>query len=174
MGMLDGLLGQVLGGAMQGGGGGGGGLQDILAGMSRGGMGGLPGTSGMDDAQRGGLGGAGTAALIAMALQLLQSNGGLEGLLGRLQQAGHAHEANSWVSTGENLPVSSDALARALGADQIDEAAQRLGLSSQDTARGLASVLPEIVNQVTPQGRIEDDSNAELARALRALTDRFG
>jgi uncharacterized protein YidB (DUF937 family) len=112
------------------------------------------------------------ATLMTVALQLLQSNGGIEGILGRLQQQGHGREADSWVGTGDNLPISGNALGRALGPDQIDQAAARMGVSSEDAAGGLASMLPEIINQVTPHGRVESNSNDELVRALESLMGR--
>jgi len=61
----------------------------------------------------------GGSSLLRMALQLVQENGGLEGLLAKLQQAGLADKAASWVGTGENLPVSAEELRKALGGGSL-------------------------------------------------------
>jgi uncharacterized protein YidB (DUF937 family) len=170
MGLLDALLGQVLGGmAQQGRGGGlpgldtsrmGGGLEG-MPGMG-GGLGGMPGMGS-------GMGGAGLAAIIAIALQLLQRNGGLEGILGRMQQTGHGREAESWVGPGQNEALTPDVLEQIFGRDQIDRTAQQMGVDPQDARGGLASMFPEIVNQMTPQGRVESGSDDLVARALEEL-----
>ena len=147
MGLLDGLLGQVLGGLAQGG-------------MARG--------AGYDRAG-GGLGGAGMAALIAIALQLLQRSGGIENVLGKLRQQGHGREADSWVGTGQNLPVSPDVLSQIFGRDEVASAARQMGVDPQDALGGLADVFPEVVNQITPHGRVESGSDDLVARALEDL-----
>src|SRR5512137_777745 len=67
--------------------------------------------------------------LLQIALQLLQQQGGLEGILGKFQQAGYADEAQSWVSTGENKPISGDALQEVLGQGQLGDIARQLGMS---------------------------------------------
>jgi uncharacterized protein YidB (DUF937 family) len=148
MGLLDSLLGQVLGGMAQ-----------------------HVGRGGLSDVTRSGgaSGAAGITALIAIALQLLQRSGGLEGVLGRLQQQGHGREADSWVGTGANLPISPDVLSQIFGRDEVGRAAEQLGVSPDEAANDLASVFPEVVNQMTPQGRIEIGSDDVVARALDEL-----
>ena len=173
MGLLDGLLGQVLGGMSQGGRGG---MPD-LGGL--GGLGGMGGSgSGFPDAQagRGGstMGGAGMAALAVIALQLLQRNGGIEGVLGKLRQQGHAREADSWVSQGNNETIDPDVVSDLFGRDQIGEASRQMGVDPRDAAGGLASLFPEIINQMTPQGHVESGSDDVVAQALRMLSERQG
>jgi uncharacterized protein YidB (DUF937 family) len=189
MGLLDGLLGQVLGGMAQGGqrGGGlddvlgklggqrdapgGGGLGDLLNQM--GGMPGIPGAgmgrAGTPGSGSSGLGGATVGALVMLALQMLQRNGGLEGVLGRLREKGHAREADSWVGTGANEPIAPDVLSQVLGGDELGRAARDVGLSPDEAANGLASIFPEVVNEMTPQGRVEHGSDDLVSRALELL-----
>ena len=107
--------------------------------------------------------------LMQIALQLLQQNGGLEGLLGRFQQAGYADQAQSWVSTGENQPISGDALEQVLGQGQLGQIARQLGLSRGETAGGLASILPQVVDRMTPQGQVPEHSDDLVAQALAML-----
>jgi uncharacterized protein YidB (DUF937 family) len=188
MGLLDGLLGQVLGGLAQGGGApggagragpmGGGGLGDLLNQMGgggmpgRGGMPGMPGDGGMPGPggmSMGGLAGGGLGALLMLALQMMQQSGGLGNVLGRMQQQGYGREADSWVSPGENLPVNADILSQIFGREQLGQAAEQMGLSPDEAAGGLASIFPEVVNQMTPRGQIEPESNDVVAQALEIL-----
>jgi uncharacterized protein YidB (DUF937 family) len=182
MGLLDGLLAQVLGGLAQGGGApggagragpmGGGGLGDLLNQMGGGGMPGMPGRGGMPQPggmSMGGLAGGGLGALLMLALQMMQQSGGLGNVLGRMQQQGYGREADSWVSTGENLPVNADILSQIFGRDALGQAAEQMGLSPDEAAGGLASIFPEVVNQMTPRGQIEPESNDVVAQALEIL-----
>jgi len=157
MGLLDAVLGQVLGGMTQGNRG------VPQRGGREGGLGGGRGGS------MGGMGGVGMAAIVAIALQLLQRNGGIEGVLGKLRQAGHGSEADSWVGKGQNAPVTPDVLAQIFGRDQVGSAAREMGVDPDEALGGLASVFPEIVNQVTPQGRVQTDSDDLVSRALQEL-----
>jgi uncharacterized protein YidB (DUF937 family) len=179
MGLLDGVLGQVLGEMAQGGQRGSpdmGGLGDLLNQM--GGMPGMPGggmpmgPQGMPasgGSGMGGLGGAALGALVMMAMQMLQRNGGLEGALGRMQQQGHGREADSWVGAGPNMPISPDVLSQIFGREEIGRMAEQAGLSPDEAAGGLASVFPEVINEMTPQGRVQAGSDDLVSRALEIL-----
>lgn len=108
--------------------------------------------------------------LVQVALQLLQQNGGLEGLLGKFQQAGYADEAQSWVSTGQNKPISPDVLQQVLGGGEIGKIAQQLGIGQGEAAGGLASVLPDLIDRMTPQGAVPQNSGDLVSQALAMLT----
>ena len=89
-------------------------------------------------------------------------SGGLGDLLKQFQQSGHGDVAKSWVDNGPNKAVSSDDLAKALGGDQISTLMEHTGLSRQDLLAGLSQQLPEVVNQLTPDGRLPTEQ--ELSR----------
>lgn len=163
MGLLDGLLGQVLGGMTNQGGRG---MPDL------GGLGGLGGSLGRSSGRGGGLGGVAIAAIIGMALQLLQRNGGIEGVLGKLQQKGYGKQANSWVGTGDNEPIDADAISDIFGRDEVKRTAQQMGVDPQVALGGLASLFPEIINQMTPSGRVESGSDDVVEQALAELKRR--
>jgi uncharacterized protein YidB (DUF937 family) len=120
--------------------------------------------------------GAGTGAqqspLLQIALQLLQQSGGLEGVLGKFRQAGYGAQADSWVSTGQNMPISADVLSQVLGQGSLGQIAQQLGMSHGEAAGGLASVLPQVIDRMTPHGRVPDNHNDIVAQALEMLTKR--
>ena len=117
--------------------------------------------SAMGALQGGGQGGAGGDVLMQVIGSLLQGQGGAGGaagglgaLLQQLQQGGLGDAAQSWVSTGPNLPVSADQLQSALGADRIDALAQQVGLPAGDLSSQLAQFLPQVVDQLTPGGQL--------------------
>ncbi len=117
-------------------------------------------------------GGSGAQAqnpLLQIALQILQQNGGLEGILGKFQQAGYADEAQSWVSTGQNRPISGEVLEQILGQGQLGQIAQQLGVGQREAAGGLASVLPQIIDQMTPQGQLPQGGDDLVSQALAIL-----
>ena len=134
---------------------------------------------GMLDSLLGGLmgGGGGTAQqgqspLMMMALQLIQQNGGLPGIISKLQNGGLAQQVGSWVGTGQNVPVSGSQLQEVLGSGSIGEIAQQLGMSHGDASSNLAQVLPQLIDHLTPHGQVPDDHGDMLAQALSALTKR--
>ena len=112
---------------------------------------GMPGGGGLGDILKGGLGGllAGGAAGSILS-------GGLGDLMKQLQQGGQGDAANSWVGKGENKPIAPGDLASALGADQIDSIARQSGMSRDDLLQGLSQYLPEVIDHLTPDGRLPD------------------
>jgi uncharacterized protein YidB (DUF937 family) len=144
-------------------GGGGGGLGDILGSVLGGGSAGSGSAGGLGDLLKGGLGSvlAGGAAGGAAGSIL---GGGLNDLLKQLQEGGQQDTADSWVSKGPNKDIAPNDLGAALGADQINTMMQSSGLSRQELLEGLSQVLPGMVDQLTPDGRMP--SADELRRLL--------
>jgi uncharacterized protein YidB (DUF937 family) len=117
------------------------------------GPGGAPGGGGLGDVLKGGLGG-----LIAGGAAGSVLSGGLGDLLNQLQQSGHGEAANSWVGKGENKPIAPGDLANALGADQIDSLSAQSGLSRDELLSGLSQYLPQVVDHLTPDGRLPTEN----------------
>jgi len=106
----------------------------------------------------------GANPLIQMAMQMLtkqHENGqsGLASIIGKFQQGGLGEIANSWVSTGENQPVSADQISSILGSVKLGELASQFGISTDDVAGGLSKVLPDLVNQATPNGEVPQSTD---------------
>jgi uncharacterized protein YidB (DUF937 family) len=163
MGLLDGILGNVLGVAL-------GGnreqtqVQDPLSSI----LGGLTGNSSAAT------GGGGGNLLLQLALSMLQQNGGLDGVLGKFRQAGMGAQADSWVSTGQNMDISSDQLQQVFGPGALNDIASQLGMSQNQAGSALSQMLPEVINQLTPQGQVTTESNDSVAEALQSLTASAG
>jgi uncharacterized protein YidB (DUF937 family) len=118
--------------------------------------------------------GALMAMLLPLAMQWVQRNGGVGGLLDRFKQQGYGQQAASWVSTGENQPLSADAVHEVLGSDEISQLSQKLGVPTEHVAGGLAELLPQLVNQLTPSGEVTPDADNTLTSSLSSLTQMFG
>jgi uncharacterized protein YidB (DUF937 family) len=105
------------------------------------------------------LGGGGQSqgnGLMGVVMGLVNEHGGLQGLLGKLQESGLGEQAKSWVSTGQNLPVGANQIQSLLGSDKLRALAGQLGLGQQETAGGLAEMLPQVIDRLTPNGQIPE------------------
>lgn len=184
--MSGGGLGDLLGGLMGGGagqaGGAYGGLGDLLGGL----MGGGAGQGGNRPADLGGLGGLGMGQgqsgsglgnkggalmllLLPLAMQWVQRNGGIGGVLERFKNKGYSQQAASWVSTGENEELQPQAVNELMGTEELSRMSQQLGVSEEEVSSGMAQILPEMVNQLTPQGGVPDDGDEVLNRGTSML-----
>ena len=88
-------------------------------------------------------------------------NGGLGGLLKQLQESGQGDVAKSWVGTGPNRDIAQGDLARALGTDTLDTLSDQTGMDRDDLLSGLSQYLPRFVDQLTPDGRLPTEEEAE-------------
>ncbi|MDM7943339.1 MAG: YidB family protein [Hydrogenophaga sp.] len=116
----------------------------------------------------GGAGGLDPQLLITLVSTLFTHGGGLQGLLARLQSAGLGETAQSWVGTGANQPVNPEQLGQALGPDLMGMIAAQLGGRQEEASTALAELLPGLIDQLTPQGRVPADDG------LGALGDLLG
>lgn len=103
---------------------------------------------------------------LAPALMGMLAGGGLGKLVSQFSDAGLGDRADSWVGTGENEPITAEQVRQALSEEQIDQIAQQLGVPTDQAAAALASVLPEAVNRLTPDGHVPDQ--AQVDQALEA------
>jgi uncharacterized protein YidB (DUF937 family) len=88
--------------------------------------------------------------------ELLAKAGGLGGLLSQLQASGLDDKVQSWIGTGMNEQVTPGEIEQALGGDTVSSVAQRAGVSKDEAASGLASVLPQLVDELSPDGKLPD------------------
>jgi uncharacterized protein YidB (DUF937 family) len=92
-------------------------------------------------------------------------SGGLGDLLKQFQQSGQEDVAKSWVGTGANKTITPNEMAQALGPEQIRDLMAQSGLSRDELLAGLSEYLPDVVNEMTPNGRLPTDQ--ELERSFR-------
>jgi uncharacterized protein YidB (DUF937 family) len=91
------------------------------------------------------------------------STSGLASVVESFTKNGLGQQASSWVGTGENQPVSPGQVKSALGDQQVAQVAEQAGVSKDDAAQGLAGLLPQLVNHLTPDGKIP---NADQIKGL--------
>jgi uncharacterized protein YidB (DUF937 family) len=117
---------------------------------------------------------SGMSPLLQIAAAMLNNNGqfgGLQGLVQQFQQAGFGSHMNSWISTGQNMPISPDQLSQILGAGRMQEMAQQAGMDPQSMSGQLSQLLPQMIDRLTPQGAVPsgglDDALGSLGRLVR-------
>jgi uncharacterized protein YidB (DUF937 family) len=156
MGVLDGILGNVVGSML-----GGGQTQQASSPLN---------------AVLGSLAGGNTTQsgnLLSAAMSMVQQNGGLDGILNMFRGSGMAQQADSWVGTGPNASISADQLQQAVGAPALGGIASRLGLSVDQAGSAMAQILPELVNHLTPDGRVPDNHRDLISEGLSALRGKL-
>src|SRR4030095_9041576 len=95
------------------------------------------------------------APLIGVLSGLLAQSGGLQGLANKFSQSGQGDTFSSWGGMGENQPVFSNQIQRALGSDQVRALAARMGVDPDVASNFLAEYLPKIVDKLTPAGKVD-------------------
>jgi uncharacterized protein YidB (DUF937 family) len=114
----------------------------------------------------------GQGSMMQAALQVLEQNGGLPGIISKFEHGGMADHVGSWVGTGANMPINGAQLQEILGSGSIGEIAQRLGMSHGDASSGLAQVLPNLIDKLTPAGQIPSD-HGDIVERARAMLEKM-
>jgi uncharacterized protein YidB (DUF937 family) len=129
MGLFDGLIGDVLGSVQSGGGEAGVGQQH--------------------------------ADVATNLLQMLSSGqgAGLGGLVQSFEAAGVGHLIQGWISTGPNPPGTVSQIQQGLGHTNLQALAQRTGMSVSALLPVLVQVLPVLIDKMTPDGRIPQQTH---------------
>ena len=100
-------------------------------------------------------GGAEAQIMSAVAGMLSdKQSGGLAGLVSNFQKNGLGDVVSSWIGTGNNLPISADQIQRVFGNQQVSQIAQRVGIDPEKVTTTLASILPGLVDKLTPNGKL--------------------
>jgi uncharacterized protein YidB (DUF937 family) len=104
--------------------------------------------------------------LLGGVMSMVNKAGGLQAILQQLQASGLGDQVASWIGTGANSAVSGNQLMDALGADQIAQVAQQAGVEPEHAATGLAQLLPQIIDKLTPDGQVPQDAMLEQGMAM--------
>ena len=94
--------------------------------------------------------------------------GGIAGLQNMFQQGGIGHILSSWVGSGQNLPISASQLQNVLHNGALQEAAQKAGMDPSQLTSAMSSLLPHLVDKLTPNGQVPDA--AALQQMFKGLT----
>ena len=114
----------------------------------------------MDDLSSllGGLGDAssGSTGSLAGLASAVQAEGGLDGLLAKLNEAGLGDQVSSWIGTGANQTIDPNQLGAALGPDEVQRMSAGSGIDIAALLPMLAAFLPQIIDMLTPDGNVPD------------------
>jgi len=121
------------------------------------------------------LGGVAGKEIMPIVIKLIsEQSGGLSGLIQKFTSNGFGDVVNSWVGTGEKFPISSDQIISVLGPNTIKYIAEKTGLDTNAVAVQLTTLLPQVINKLTPDGKIpEGDIINKGAEVLGELTTKF-
>jgi uncharacterized protein YidB (DUF937 family) len=107
--------------------------------------------------------------LLPLAMRWVQRNGGMGAVLEKFGQKGMRRQTQSWVSTGANEPIDEQSVEQVVGQDELRQMAQRLGVPEQEVAQGLAEIMPEMVDKMTPEGQLPPQADEVLDESTREL-----
>jgi uncharacterized protein YidB (DUF937 family) len=105
---------------------------------------------------------------------LVGGAGGLQGLIETLGKGGLDDIAQSWISTGPNKAVTPSALGDALGGGQVQALSTKSGLPVEQLLPLLASVLPTVIDALTPDGNVPGGDAAagfDIGGLLQGLSE---
>ncbi len=114
--------------------------------------------------------------LLQMVTGLIQQHGGIEGIVQKFAAQGLGAQAQQWVSNGPNPPITGDHVHQALGNDTVQQAADQLGVPSNQAASGLAALLPLVIDKLTPNGQSVNGAELEnnIANLLKGSSGGLG
>ena len=94
--------------------------------------------------------------LAGQAMDVLKNNqyGGLSGLVQAFHDKGLGGVVSSWIGTGANLPISAEQIQSVLGNEQVKAMAAKAGIPIDMLQQGLATVLPQVIDKLTPNGQL--------------------
>jgi uncharacterized protein YidB (DUF937 family) len=85
---------------------------------------------------------------------------GVDNTVRDLEYSGHGDIAHSWVSRGENLPITPRQLEAALGEHAIRDMMEQTGMERNELLETLSRYLPRVIDHLTPEGRLPSDEEA--------------
>lgn len=148
-------------------------LGQVLGSVLGGGMGNNVGMNQFPQSQSG-FGGKGMlmAALLPIALMFIQRNGGLSGAFNKIQNMGFGHQANSWMSADQsNQPLDANDINQLFDNDELAQVAAQTGVDQSEVRQGMAELLPQLFDSLTPNGdtQTESQANNEISDILAQL-----
>jgi uncharacterized protein YidB (DUF937 family) len=104
---------------------------------------------------------------------LADREGGLGGLVQQFENAGLGDTISSWIGSGENQPIAPEDVHNVLGADLVQQIAAKTGLPVEQLLPQIAQHLPQLLDNITPNGEVPSGSNL-LDAGLAFLKSRMG
>lgn len=118
-------------------------------------------TSGLSGAPEGG-----QSELLTSVMSMINNQGGLSGVVQSFKEKGLGDAVSSWVGTGQNQTISGDQIQSVFGSEQVRQIAAKLGMSTESASTGLASLLPQVIDKLTPNGSVPEGDLLEQGLSL--------
>lgn len=99
---------------------------------------------------------------------MIDQNGGVNGLIEKFQKNGMGEQVQSWIGTGQNLPISASQLAQVFDNQTVQNFATKLGIDPNTAMTMVAQFLPQIIDKLSPNGNLPKEGNSN------AITDILG
>ena len=121
------------------------------------------------------VGGVAGKEIMPIVMDLIsKQSGGLSGLIQKFTSNGLGDVVSSWTGTGNNLPISPDQISKVLGPDTIKNIAEKTGMDTNAVTGQLTTILPQVINKLTPDGKIpEGDILSKAKDLLGGLKSKF-
>jgi len=97
--------------------------------------------------------------------------GGLAGLVQNFKDKGLENAITSWIGTGQNQAVSGEQIQKVISNEKIQQIADKIGSSKTDVSNMLAGMLPQVIDKLTPEGKLPEGNLLEQGISL--LKDKF-
>jgi len=121
--------------------------------------------------QASGQGEGANKGLLQQVIGMLGAPGALSNLTNSFQSAGLGNVVQSWIGKGQNLPISGEQVKQALGSGTVADLGARAGMNESDASNALAGMLPQVVDKLTPDGKLP--SQSDLSSSLSSLGKLF-
>lgn len=107
--------------------------------------------------------------VLEVVMSVIQNGGGMESLIELFKSNGLGSEPESWVGDGPNEQLAPEQLKQVLGSSIVNQIASKLGVDSTQASSIVAQVLPELVNQITPNGTVSGEQDNIISKGLSLL-----
>lgn len=127
---------------------------------------------GLLDQIAGSLGGNSKSIDYLAIMKWVEQQGGVSGLLEKFRQGGLAEVVQSWIGSGNNLPISAAQVLQIFSGDAVSQLSSKLNMDNNQTAGIIAEFLPQIVNKLSPNGE-EPQNNDLMSMGMSLLKDKL-
>lgn len=109
--------------------------------------------------------------MVQAGLELMNKSGGPQGVLDKLRAHGLEGEVESWLGSGDNLPLSLQQVLQVFGKELIQSMAAQFSLPADDFGRKLAEYLPQVIDKLSPDGKLPSSQTELMARSFSLLKE---
>ncbi len=107
--------------------------------------------------------------MLKSVLELVQKSGGINSVLELFSMNGLGEKAETWVSDGPNDDLGPEQVQQVFGDSFIGRVASQLGVDTGRASSVMATLLPELVNQITPRGHVSGEQDDLISKGLSLL-----